>query len=106
MLPFTSLSGTLLPTTYPSPFPHSGHVCARDATDFKQVVLGFQCQSRLPVLRVQVMYAYVMRPETLNRSYWDFIARTGPIAKPVLKAVKSTVRAESVDLAELTSYIR
>ena len=32
----------------------------------------------------QVMYAYVMRPDTLDVGFWNFIVRSGPIDKPTL----------------------
>lgn len=34
---------------------------------------------------MQVMYAYVMRPETLPKSYWNFIVHSGPIDAIVLE---------------------
>uniref|UniRef100_A0A0E0I119 Transmembrane protein 135 N-terminal domain-containing protein n=1 Tax=Oryza nivara TaxID=4536 RepID=A0A0E0I119_ORYNI len=34
----------------------------------------------------QVMYSFVMRPESLPKSYQDFIQKTGPVAEPVYKA--------------------
>ncbi|KAH7283729.1 hypothetical protein KP509_34G021100 [Ceratopteris richardii] len=52
----------------------------------------------------QVMYAYVMRPETLPESYLDFIIKTGPISKPVLKAVRESCRGEVVDVEALSSF--
>lgn len=33
----------------------------------------------------QIMYAFVMRPETLPKSYFDFIVKTGPISGPVVE---------------------
>ena len=53
----------------------------------------------------QVMYAYVMRPETLPESYLEFIVRTGPIAKPVLKAVRESCRNEPIDMAPLSAFV-
>lgn len=53
----------------------------------------------------QVMYAYVMRPETLPESYLEFIVKTGPIAKPVLKAVRESCRGETVDVAALSAFV-
>ncbi|KAJ8622393.1 hypothetical protein MRB53_030922 [Persea americana] len=40
----------------------------------------------------QVMYAFVMRPESLPKSYQDFILKTGPVAAPVYKAVRDNCR--------------
>ncbi|MCO5611963.1 hypothetical protein L7F22_066223 [Adiantum nelumboides] len=53
----------------------------------------------------QVMYAFVMRPETLPESYLEFISRTGPIAKPVLRAVRESCRGEPVDVATLSAFV-
>eukprot|EP00249_Psilotum_nudum_P016617 c25909_g1_i1 orf=451-2100(-) len=53
----------------------------------------------------QVMYAYVMRPETLPESYLDFIVKTGPIAKPVLKAVRESCRGGPIDTAALSAFV-
>mmetsp|Transcript_12483 Transcript_12483/g.45513 ORF Transcript_12483/g.45513 Transcript_12483/m.45513 type:complete len:520 (+) Transcript_12483:191-1750(+) len=52
----------------------------------------------------QVMYAYVMRPETLPSSYWNFIVRTGPIHKTVLKGVRDSNRGSPVDVVALREY--
>ncbi|KAL7585537.1 uncharacterized protein LOC111895032 [Lactuca sativa] len=53
----------------------------------------------------QVMYAFVMRPESLPKSYQDFIQKTGPVAKPVYKAVRECCRGSPVDIASLSSYL-
>ncbi|KAF5732268.1 Mitochondrial import inner membrane translocase [Tripterygium wilfordii] len=53
----------------------------------------------------QVMYAFVMRPESLPKSYQDFIQKTGPVAKPVYKAVRESCRGGPVDLASLSAYL-
>ncbi|KAM0014325.1 putative transmembrane protein [Helianthus debilis subsp. tardiflorus] len=53
----------------------------------------------------QVMYAFVMRPESLPKSYQDFIQKTGPVAKPVYKAVRECCRGSPVDVASLHSYL-
>ncbi|GJV33305.1 mitochondrial inner membrane translocase subunit [Tanacetum coccineum] len=53
----------------------------------------------------QVMYAFVMRPESLPKSYQDFIQKTGPVAKPVYKAVRECCRGSPVDVASLSSYL-
>lgn len=51
------------------------------------------------------MYAFVMRPESLPKSYQDFIQKTGPVAKPVYKAVRDCCRGSVVDVSSLSSYL-
>ncbi|PIN05693.1 hypothetical protein CDL12_21764 [Handroanthus impetiginosus] len=53
----------------------------------------------------QVMYAFVMRPESLPKSYQDFIQKTGPVAAPVYKAVRECCRGSPVDVASLSAYL-
>lgn len=53
----------------------------------------------------QVMYAFVMRPESLPKAYQDFIQKTGPVAKPVYKAVRDSCRGYPVDVASLHAYL-
>ncbi|KAK7343981.1 hypothetical protein VNO77_13149 [Canavalia gladiata] len=53
----------------------------------------------------QVMYAFVMRPESLPKSYQDFIQKTGPVAEPVYKAVRDSCRGHPVDVASLHAYL-
>ncbi|XP_057970852.1 uncharacterized protein LOC131159730 [Malania oleifera] len=53
----------------------------------------------------QVMYAFVMRPESLPKSYQDFIQKTGPVAQPVYKAVRDCCRGGPVDVASLSTYL-
>ncbi|KAK6926252.1 hypothetical protein RJ641_007971, partial [Dillenia turbinata] len=53
----------------------------------------------------QVMYAFVMRPESLPKSYQDFIQKTGPVAAPVYKAVRECCRGLPIDIASLYSYL-
>lgn len=53
----------------------------------------------------QVMYAFIMRPETLPKSYQDFIQKTGPVAQPVYKAVMDTCRGSPVDIVSLSAYL-
>lgn len=53
----------------------------------------------------QIMYAFMMRPETLPKSYTEFIVKTGPIAKPVYKAVRESCRGGPVDVGALAAYI-
>ncbi|KAL6008330.1 hypothetical protein ACLOJK_033839 [Asimina triloba] len=51
------------------------------------------------------MYAFVMRPESLPKSYQDFIQKTGPVAEPVYKAVRECCRGGPVDVAALSVYL-
>ncbi|KAL6656559.1 hypothetical protein ACP70R_004339 [Stipagrostis hirtigluma subsp. patula] len=53
----------------------------------------------------QVMYAFVMRPESLPKSYQDFILKTGPVAEPVYKAVRECCRGGPLDLISLSAYL-
>ncbi|GKV45506.1 hypothetical protein SLEP1_g52578 [Rubroshorea leprosula] len=53
----------------------------------------------------QIMYAFVMRPETLPKSYHDFIQKTGPVAAPVYKAVRESCRGGPVDIVSLSAYL-
>ncbi|XP_043716118.1 uncharacterized protein LOC122664389 [Telopea speciosissima] len=53
----------------------------------------------------QVMYAFVMRPESLPKSYQDFIQKTGPVAAPVYKAVRDSCRGGPVDVVSLSAYL-
>ena len=54
----------------------------------------------------QVMYAYVMRPETLPKSYWKFIVKTGPVEAPALEAVRRSIRKLPVDLQAFNAFIK
>ncbi|KAF9625650.1 hypothetical protein IFM89_025135 [Coptis chinensis] len=53
----------------------------------------------------QVMYAFVMRPESLPKSYQDFILKTGPVAQPVYKAVRDSCRGLPVDIIALSTFL-
>ncbi|XP_059300319.1 uncharacterized protein LOC132052681 [Lycium ferocissimum] len=53
----------------------------------------------------QVMYSFIMRPESLPKAYRDFIQKTGPVAAPVYKAVKDCCRGSPVDVASLHAYL-
>lgn len=46
-----------------------------------------------------------MRPESLPKSYQDFILKTGPVAEPVYKAVRDNCRGSAVDVAALSMYL-
>jgi hypothetical protein len=45
-----------------------------------------------------------MCPESLPEQYIDFIIRLGPIAKPVLKAVRQSCNREPIDIMALSEY--
>ncbi|XP_031502668.1 uncharacterized protein LOC116265854 [Nymphaea colorata] len=53
----------------------------------------------------QVMYAFVMRPESLPKAYQDFIQKTGPVAEPVYKAVRECCRGGPVDVVSLSAFL-
>ena len=46
-----------------------------------------------------------MRPESLPKSYQDFIRKTGPVARPVYKAVRDCCRGSPVDVSSLSAYL-
>lgn len=46
-----------------------------------------------------------MRPESLPKSYQDFIQNTGPVAQPVYKAVRDCCRGHPVDIAALSTFL-
>jgi hypothetical protein len=52
----------------------------------------------------QVMYAYVMRPQTLPKSYFDFIVKTGPIHRTVLEAARCSSRGLPIDAEKVIKY--
>jgi hypothetical protein len=52
------------------------------------------------------MYAYVMRPETLPKSYWKFIVKSGPIETPALEAVRRSIRKLPIDLHSFNAFIK
>ena len=51
------------------------------------------------------MYVFVMRPESLPKSYQDFIQKTGPVAAPVYKAVRENCRGGPVNVASISAYL-
>ncbi|CAK7336911.1 unnamed protein product [Dovyalis caffra] len=53
----------------------------------------------------QVMYSFIMHPESLPKAYLDFIQKTGPVAAPVYKAVRETCRGGPVDVASLSAFL-
>lgn len=58
------------------------------------------------ITSAQVMYGYVMRPETLPESYYKFIVRTGPIKEVILQAVRDNNRGRPIDLPQVLDYCR
>ena len=52
-----------------------------------------------------IMYAYVMRPETLPTSYWNFIVRMGPIHRTILNGAKEFSRGRAVDLPAINKVV-
>lgn len=57
------------------------------------------------VSSAQVMYAYVMRPETLPPSYNKFIVNTGPISEFVLQVVRDANRGKAIDVKKVLQYV-
>lgn len=57
------------------------------------------------VTSAQVMYSYVMRPDTLPPSYLKFITDTGPITRQVLQFVRENNRNIPLDLQKLSAYV-
>jgi len=53
----------------------------------------------------QVMYAYVMRPETLPAAYWKFIVDTGPIPIPILDASRANCRGLPIQIPAVQACI-
>ena len=56
--------------------------------------------------RAQVMYAYVMRPETLPKSYWKFIVKSGPVEEAALEAVRRSIRKLPIDLHAFNAFLK
>lgn len=52
------------------------------------------------------MYAYVMRPETLPKSYWKFIVKSGPVEAPALEAVRRSIRGIPIDLKAFNAFLK
>lgn len=52
------------------------------------------------------MYAYVMRPETLPKSYWKFIVKSGPVEAPALEAVRRSIRGIPIDLQGFNAFLK
>ncbi len=47
-----------------------------------------------------------MRPETLPKSYWKFIVKSGPIETPALEAVRRSIRKLPIDLHSFNAFIK
>jgi hypothetical protein len=54
----------------------------------------------------QIMYAYVMRPETLPPSYHRFIVKSGPIPDVALQATMLQNRGAALDVPRIISYVK
>lgn len=54
----------------------------------------------------QIMYAYVMRPNTLPKSYFDFIVNTSPIHRTVLEVVRLNNREMPFDVQKITAFCK
>jgi len=52
-----------------------------------------------------IMYAYIMRPESLPKSFWKFMVETAPIDKNILEAVRRNNRGISIDTEAVSKYI-
>ena len=52
------------------------------------------------------MYAYAMAPDTLPRSYWDFIVKAGPVSPLVLEAIRRHNLGLPVDFEQVTQSPR
>mmetsp|Transcript_8274 Transcript_8274/g.13396 ORF Transcript_8274/g.13396 Transcript_8274/m.13396 type:complete len:524 (-) Transcript_8274:1950-3521(-) len=53
----------------------------------------------------QIMYAYVMRPETLPSSYYKFIVRQGPVDEVILQATRDLNRGKKINHAAVKEYV-
>lgn len=51
------------------------------------------------------MYAYVMRPDTLPKSYYKFILHTGPIDDIVLSNLRQLHRTGTINYEALKKFI-
>lgn len=46
-----------------------------------------------------------MRPESLPKAYEEFIQKTGPVGKPVYKAIRDSCRGSLMDIEALSDYL-
>mmetsp|Transcript_24958 Transcript_24958/g.30490 ORF Transcript_24958/g.30490 Transcript_24958/m.30490 type:complete len:432 (-) Transcript_24958:466-1761(-) len=58
------------------------------------------------VSSAQIMYAYVMRKETLPAAYHKFIVNQGPIDGTILNAVEKSCRGMPVDKTAVMEYVQ
>mmetsp|Transcript_10702 Transcript_10702/g.12911 ORF Transcript_10702/g.12911 Transcript_10702/m.12911 type:complete len:521 (-) Transcript_10702:1325-2887(-) len=58
------------------------------------------------VSSAQIMYAYVMRKETLPRSYHKFIVNQGPIDGLMLETVQQSCRDLPIDTGKVLDYVK
>lgn len=47
----------------------------------------------------------MMRPESLPKAYEEFIQKTGPVGKPVYKAIRDSCRGSRMDIEALSDYL-
>jgi hypothetical protein len=52
----------------------------------------------------QILYSYVMRPETLPPAYLKFMLETAPLHSVTLEAIRNTNRGIPLDIDKLTAY--
>jgi hypothetical protein len=52
----------------------------------------------------QILYAYVMRPDTLPPSYYKFMLETAPLHHIPLEAIRNSNRQIPIDIDKLTKY--
>lgn len=52
------------------------------------------------------MYAYVMRPDTIDSGYYRFIRDTGPIVEVCLQGVRDNTSGHPVNMDDLVAYVR
>ena len=50
-------------------------------------------------------YSYAIRPDALQKEFWKFIVRTGPVSEVALDAVKRNCRGLPVDYSNLNYYL-
>eukprot|EP00475_Leptophrys_vorax_P039873 TRINITY_DN7298_c0_g1_i1.p1 TRINITY_DN7298_c0_g1~~TRINITY_DN7298_c0_g1_i1.p1 ORF type:complete len:531 (+),score=125.39 TRINITY_DN7298_c0_g1_i1:180-1772(+) len=53
----------------------------------------------------QIMYAFVMRPDTLPKSFFEFMYRLQPVDRRILEAVRLNNRGDPIDLNVVNSYV-
>ncbi|KAJ3078575.1 hypothetical protein HK102_004388, partial [Quaeritorhiza haematococci] len=53
----------------------------------------------------QVMYAYALRPNSIPRSFYKFILKTGPINEETLKLIRKQIREEPMTVPEVVAAV-